>query len=196
MVPGRWGWQGRGMLQRAAPYRRGTPGTEDDVCLARRQALGGPRLSAPSWRARASDRSTHPEPWPRRAAPKATGFRFPSVWKPTENKPGRQGSPRASGFLEDTTASPVSVAATGAPRESHVFGRGSRGPGVGSPGGHSQAEQERPGASRAGPLPSSTRASTGAAGARCPARGGETERVGEGSTHAPQPTKVPPRHTG
>lgn len=70
--------------------------------------------------------STHPEPWLRRAVPKATGFRFPSVWKPAENKPGRQGSPRASGFLEDTTASPVKVAVTGAPRESHVFRRGSR----------------------------------------------------------------------
>lgn len=67
-------------------------------------------------------RVTHPEDRLRRAAPRAAEFRFPSVWKRTENKPGRQRSPRASGFLEDTAASPEKAAAPGTPRRnSHFF---------------------------------------------------------------------------
>lgn len=65
--------------------------------------------------------------------PRPPGFASPVFGNPTENKPGRQGSPRASGFLENTAAPPVKVAAAGAPRESHVFGRDSRGPVVGGP---------------------------------------------------------------
>lgn len=72
-----------------------------------------------------SNRVTHPEDRLRRAAPRAAEFRFPSVWKRTENKPGRQRSPRASGFLEDTAASPEKAAAAGTPRkDSHFFSLG------------------------------------------------------------------------
>lgn len=63
-------------------------------------------------------RVTHPEDRLRTAAE----FRFPSDWKRTENKPGRQGSRRASGFLEDTAASPAEAAAPSKPRrDSHFF---------------------------------------------------------------------------
>lgn len=74
-------------------------------------------------------RSTHPEPRLCKAAPEATEFQFPNVWNPTENKPGRKGSPRASGFLEDAVASPAKVAGPGTPRQrdSHCGGRGVRG---------------------------------------------------------------------
>lgn len=118
---------GDATLGRSVPQRGAGDGRRR-VCGHSHQAGPG-RLHPPGER----ERSTHPEPWLRRAAPKATGFRFPSVWKPTENKPGRQGSPRASGFLEDTAAPLVKVAAAGVPRESHVFGRGSRRPVVGGP---------------------------------------------------------------
>lgn len=75
-------------------------------------------MSAPLTRPK---RVTHPEDRLRRAA----AFRFPSVWKRTENKPGRQGSRRASGFLEDTAASPAKVATPGIPRrDSHFFSLG------------------------------------------------------------------------
>ncbi|XP_036926644.1 zinc finger CW-type PWWP domain protein 2 [Sturnira hondurensis] len=64
-------------------------------------------------------RVTHPEDKLRRASE----FRFPDVPRQTENKPGRQGSPRASGFLEDTVGSPEAAAAPGTPRkDSHFFG--------------------------------------------------------------------------
>lgn len=139
MEAGLWGWQGPGMLDWAALNSRGAPGTEKDVRLARRQPPG------PSWLSPPSGRSTHPEPRLGRAVPKATGFRFSSVWKPAENKPGRQGSPRASGFLEDATASPVKVAVTGAPRESHVFRRGSRSQGS------RRSQRSRSGAARGRP---------------------------------------------
>lgn len=53
------------------------------------------------------------------------------VWKRTENKPGRQGSPRASGFLEDTAASLTNAAAPGTPRrDSHFSCLGGAGAGA------------------------------------------------------------------
>lgn len=144
MVAGPWGCY-RGPPRSAQGRRE----RKHDLCPARRQPPGGGpgRPHPPAGRARvrerASERSTHPEPWRSRAALEATGFRFPSVWKPTENKPGRQGSPRASGFLEDAAAaSPDKVAATGAPRESHVFGRGSRGRASESGGGGAEVTDE------------------------------------------------------
>lgn len=44
-------------------------------------------------------------------------------------------------------------------------------PAVRGPGGHRGADEGRSGAVRTGPLPSSTRVNSGAAGARCPAQG-------------------------
>lgn len=122
VAAGLWGCVGA-MLEWAALTSRGAPGRKT-TCVWPGDSHQAPPgcLHRPGER----ERSTHPEPWLRRAVPKATGFRFPGVWKPVENKPGRQGSPRASGFLEDAAASPVKVAVTGARRESHVFRRGSR----------------------------------------------------------------------
>lgn len=106
-------------------------------------------------------RVTHPEDRLRRAAPRAAEFRFPSVWKRTENKPGRQGSPRASGFLEDTAASPEKAAASGTPRRnSHFFSLGCAasgaarpvGWGSGSSGRRDKPKQERPSRCRRRPV--------------------------------------------
>lgn len=64
---------------------------------------------------------THREAGLLGAALRAAELRFPSVWKWIENKPGRQGSPRASGFLEDTAASPAKAAAPGMPQKDSHF---------------------------------------------------------------------------
>ncbi|XP_054554994.1 zinc finger CW-type PWWP domain protein 2 [Talpa occidentalis] len=78
--------------------------------------------------------ATHPEDGLRRAAPQTAEFRFPSVCKRTENKPGRQGSPRASGFLEDAAAAPAPAAAPGtARRDSHFLRLGHAGNGAALP---------------------------------------------------------------
>ena len=114
------GWQGYGIprggplpSQRRGPgfvrENDGSPGQQEQWPLV---------LTLPTPLSRLK-RVTHPEDQRGRAAE----FRFPCVGRPTENKPGRQGSPRASGFLEDTEGSRAEAAAAGTPRrDSHFFG--------------------------------------------------------------------------
>lgn len=102
-------------------------------------------------------------------SPRPPGFASPVVWKPAENKPGRQGSPRASGFLEDAAASPVKVAVIGTRRESHVFRRGSRSQGPW------RSPMSGAGAAR---YPTARAPNSGAAGGRCPAQGRRGRELG------------------
>ncbi|CAK6435708.1 unnamed protein product [Pipistrellus nathusii] len=100
-------------MPRRGPLRSRRKGPVPGAAAA--AAAVGPGAARDPPRATAARSLTHPRGRRRRAAE----FRFPSVRSET----GRQRSPRASGFFEDTAAPPAKAAAPGTPRRaSHRFG--------------------------------------------------------------------------
>lgn len=190
MEAGLRGRQGPAMREWAALDSRGAPGMENDVRLARRQPPAP--LAVYTVQASSSDPLTLNPGYVGRS-PRPRGFASPAFGSRLKTNRVAKGSPRASGFLEDAAAPPVKVAVTGAPRESHVFRRGSHKSGAlevtDEPSrGQGPSEQTRYPAARAS-IP-------GPPAPAAPLRGGEAERVLEGSTSAPPPTKVSPLRTG
>lgn len=167
------------MLRWAAPYRRGAPGTEDDVCVA---TATRPVQAVCTLPASASDPLTL-NPGYVGPPPRPPGFASPvfgNRLKTNRVARGHHGLPVSSKTPPLPSSRWPPQVYRGSPMSSAAAPAGLS---SGGPGGHGRAEQERPGAARAGPLPSSTRASSA------------DERFLEGATNAPQPTKVSPLHT-